>query len=118
MSVPDSGSPPSVPCDEEGPVFSAPWEAQAFAIAVVLHERGQFTWKEFTAQLAGEIAAAKERGEADDGRRYYEYWLTALERLVAQKGLVLADELAKRKAEWDRAARETPHGKPIELARD
>ncbi|PYV10632.1 MAG: nitrile hydratase accessory protein, partial [Acidobacteria bacterium] len=96
MSVPDSGSPPSVPCDEEGPVFSAPWEAQAFAIAVVLHERGQFTWKEFTAQLAGEIAAAKERGEADDGRRYYEYWLTALERIVAQKGLVLADELAKR----------------------
>ena len=67
MSVPDSGSPPSVPRDEEGPVFSAPWEAQAFAIAVMLHERGQFTWKEFTAQLAGEIAAAKERGEADDG---------------------------------------------------
>jgi len=115
MSVPDSGSPPSVPRDEEGPVFSAPWEAQAFAMAVVLHERGQFTWKEFTAQLAGEIAAAKERGEADDGRRYYEYWLTALERIVAQKGLVLADELAKRKREWDRAARATPHGKPIEL---
>jgi hypothetical protein len=31
------------------------------------------------------------------------------------KGLVAGDELRRRKAEWDAAARATPHGKPIEL---
>jgi nitrile hydratase accessory protein len=76
-----------------------------------------FSWKEWTERLSAEIAAAAARGEPDDGTRYYEYWLTALERLVTDKGLVLADELAVRRDEWDRAARATPHGHPIELAR-
>ncbi len=96
-------------------MFSEPWEAQAFAMAVRLHERGCFTWKEWAARLADEIAAAKARGEVDDGRRYYHYWLAALEKLVAEKRLVTADELAARKDAWDRAARATPHGQPIEL---
>ena len=106
---------PAIPRDDEGPVFRAPWEAQAFAMAVRLHERGAFTWTEWAARLADEIAAARARGEVDDGRRYYHYWLATLEKLVAEKPLVPADELARRKDEWDRAARETPHGKPIEL---
>ena len=108
---------PRIPRDAEGPVFRAPWEAQAFAMAVRLHERGHFTWKEWAARLADEIAAARDRGEADDGSRYYYFWLSALEKLVADKRLVMADELAARKDEWDRAARETPHGQPIELKR-
>jgi len=106
---------PAIPRDADGPVFRAPWEAQAFAMAVTLHERGHFTWKEWAARLADEIAAAKTRGETDDGSRYYYYWLAALEKLVAEKRLIAADELAVRKDEWDRAARETPHGQPIEL---
>jgi nitrile hydratase accessory protein len=106
---------PAIPRDAGGPVFRAPWEAQAFAMAVMLHERGHFTWKEWAARLADEIAAATRRGEHDDGHRYYYYWLAALEKLVAEKQLIKVDELATRKDEWDRAARETPHGRPIEL---
>jgi nitrile hydratase accessory protein len=106
---------PAIPRDAEGPVFRAPWEAQAFAMAVILHERGHFTWKEWAARLADEIAAAKTHGEGDDGSRYYYFWLAALEKLVAEKRLIKTDELASRKDEWDRAARETPHGQPIEL---
>ena len=98
-------------------MFRAPWEAQAFAVAVTLHERGLFAWREFAERLSAEIGAARGRGETDDGHRYYEYWLGALEKLVADKGLVLADELRARKDEWDRAARTTPHGQPIELRR-
>lgn len=108
---------PAIPRDAGGPVFRAPWEAQAFAMAVMLHERGHFTWKEWAGRLADEIAAAKARGEPDDGTRYYYFWLSALEKLVADKGLVLQDELAARKDAWDRAARATPHGRPIELPR-
>jgi len=88
---------PAIPRDAEGPVFRAPWEAQAFGMAVMLHERGHFTWKEWAERLAGEIAAAQARGESDDGTRYYYFWLAALERLVADKRLVLEDELATRK---------------------
>jgi nitrile hydratase accessory protein len=106
---------PSIPRDAEGPVFRAPWEAQAFAMAVLLHQRGHFTWTEWAARLAEEIAHAKAHGDEDDGSRYYYFWLSALEKLVADKRLILSDELATRKDEWDRAARETPHGQPIVL---
>jgi nitrile hydratase accessory protein len=96
-------------------VFRAPWEAQAFGMAVMLHERGHFTWTEWAAQLAEEIAAARTRGETDDGKRYYHYWLAALEKLVAAKRIVLADELHARREAWEEAARNTPHGQPIVL---
>ena len=117
MTAPDLSALPAIPRDDEGPVFRAPWEAQAFGMAVALHERGCFAWKEFVRYLTDEIGAAKARGEADDGSRYYEYWLTALEKLVAAKGLVSHPELLERKDEWDRAARATPHGRPIVLQR-
>ena len=115
MTAPDLSALPAIPRDDDGPVFRAPWEAQAFGMAVALHERGCFAWKEFVRYLTDEIGAAKARGESDDGSRYYEYWLTALEKLVAAKGLVLTPELLARKDEWDEAARTTPHGKPIVL---
>jgi len=115
IPAPDLEALPAIPRDAEGPVFRAPWEAQAFGMAVALHESGCFTWKEWASFLAEEIAAARARGEPDDGSRYYEYWLAALEKIVAGKGLIAASELAMRKDEWDRAARETPHGQPIAL---
>src|SRR4029077_17776937 len=60
-------------------------------------------------------AAAGARGEPDDGTRYYEHWLAALEILLAGKKLIPGQELERRVDEWDAAARATPHGKPIEL---
>ncbi len=108
---------PALPRDQAGPVFKAPWEAQAFAMTVSLHARGVFTWREWADALAAELAAAASRGEPDDGRRYYEHWLAALEKLVARKKLIPGQELERRVDEWDAAARSTPHGKPIELPR-
>jgi nitrile hydratase accessory protein len=108
----DLGALPALPRDDEGPVFRAPWEAQAFGMTLALYERGLFTWKEWAERLSVEIAATRDR---DDGSRYYEMWLAALEKLVADKGLVLDAELAHRRDEWAQAAAETPHGKPIEL---
>ena len=116
-----SESPPHVTGlvrDDEGrPVFKAPWEAQAFAMAVKLHETGAFTWPEWSARLAEEIQRAQTAGDADLGDTYYLHWLAALEGLVADKGLVGVAELKRRKNEWAEAARTTAHGKPIELRR-
>jgi nitrile hydratase accessory protein len=106
---------PSLPRDAGGPVFAEPWEAQAFALAVKLSEQGHFTWKEWAAALAEELKAAVNRGEPDDGSRYYQHWLAALERLVAAKGLSDPVALLARKEAWAEAYRHTPHGKPVEL---
>jgi nitrile hydratase accessory protein len=116
MSVDHVSQSPGIRRDQDGPVFRAPWEAHVFGLTVVLFERGCFTWKEWTEALTSEIAAARERGEKDgDGARYYEYWLAALEKVVAGKGLATVEAMSQRKQEWDRAARATPHGQPIVL---
>jgi nitrile hydratase accessory protein len=109
---------PRLPRDEVdggGPVFAEPWQAQAFALAVKLSAAGHFTWKEWAAALADQLKAASDRGEPDDGSRYYEHWVAALERLVAVKGLSSPAEMLERKEAWADAYRHTPHGKPIEL---
>jgi len=108
---------PRLPRDEGGPVFAEPWQAQAFALAVRLSAQGHFSWKEWAAALADELKAAADRGEPDDGSRYYYYhWLAALERLVAAKRLSDPAAMLARKEEWAGAYRRTPHGKPVELA--
>jgi nitrile hydratase accessory protein len=85
----------ALPGDAEGPVFAAPWEAQAFALVVRLFEQGHYTWPEWVEYLSAEIAAAKKSPERPQA--YYEQWLAAAEKLVAAKGLASADELAARK---------------------
>jgi nitrile hydratase accessory protein len=105
----------SIPRDDDGPVFREPWEAQAFAIALALHERGLFTWSEWAATIADEIKRAQAAGDPDTGQTYYRHWLNTLERLVAEKGVTDRNTLARYRDAWDHAADRTPHGKPIEL---
>jgi hypothetical protein len=65
--------------------------------------------------LADELKLAVERGEPDDGSRYYQHWLAALERLVVARRLSDPATLLARKEAWAEAYRHTPHGKPVEL---
>ena len=109
---------PSIPSDDEGPVFREPWEAQAFAMTLALHERGLFTWPQWAATLADEIKRAQAAGDSDTGGTYYQHWLNALERLVAEKGVTDPATLARYQHAWDHAADRTPHGQPIELRPD
>jgi nitrile hydratase accessory protein len=106
---------PSIPCDSEGPVFHEPWEAQAFAMTLALHERKVFTWQEWAATLSDEIKKAQAAGDPDTGETYYMHWLNALERIVAEKGVADAQTLHRYFHAWDHAADRTPHGQPIEL---
>jgi nitrile hydratase accessory protein len=106
---------PRIPRDEGGPIFAEPWQAEAFALAVRLSAQGHFTWKKWASVLSDELKAAATRGEADDGSRYYHCWLTALERLVVEKGLSDPTSLLERKQAWAEAYRRTPHGKPVQL---
>ena len=92
-------------------MFAEPWQAQAFAMAVRLHEQGVFEWTDWAAELSRQIAAA---GPADTSD-YYLHWLATLEVIVTDRGLMSTPELADRKAAWQRAAESTPHGQPITL---
>ena len=104
-----------LPRDDDGPVFREPWEAQAFAMALSLHERGLFSWNEWAAALADEIKIAQAGGDPDTGTTYYRHWLATLEKLVAAKGLATLETQHRYRDAWDHAADRTPHGKPIEL---
>jgi nitrile hydratase accessory protein len=105
----------NLPRDDDGPVFREPWEAQAFAMALSLHERGLFTWKEWAAALAEEIKIAQANGDPDTGATYYRHWLATLEKLIAAKGVATLETQHRYRNAWDHAADRTPHGSPIEL---
>ena len=104
-----------IPQGDDGPVFREPWEAQAFAMALSLHERGLFTWNEWAATLADEIKRAQASGDPDTGETYYRHWLATLERLIAAKGVASLETQHRYRDAWDHAADRTPHGSPIEL---
>ena len=101
--------------DLDRPQFREPWEAQAFALVLSLHQSGAFTWKQWAACLSETITKAQAAGDPDTGESYYQHWLTALETLTASNQLVSVSELSLRQQAWRDAVARTPHGQPIEL---
>ncbi len=106
------------PQEDGKPVFAEPWQAQVFAMALALHQRGLFTWQEWADRLGGEIKAAQARGDPDLGDTYYDHWLATLENILVERSVLTAVGLLARRDAWDRAARATPHGEPIVLGRE
>jgi nitrile hydratase accessory protein len=99
----------------EGPDFTEPWQAEAFALAVLLNRQGLFSWSEWAAALGVELHRPEAAVDASD---YYHRWLTALEKLLAGKKLADSETVLALSAAWQRAARATPHGTPISLDND
>jgi len=102
-----AGAPGAAPGHVAEPVFAAPWEAQAFALAVALQERGLVTPGEWAAALGAEV-------ERDPQAPYYRQWLAALEAVVDGKGLADRATLERCRTAWAQAAERTPHGRPVE----
>ncbi|WP_354491589.1 nitrile hydratase accessory protein [Mesorhizobium robiniae] len=104
-----------LPAGVDAPVFAEPWQAEAFAMTVALHDKGLFSWSEWADALSAEV---KKPGAASDGHDYYEHWLAALENLLSAKGVAGKGDVDTLAAAWERAAHATPHGKPILLEND
>lgn len=104
-------------CGSE-PTFEAPWQAQAFALAVALNANGLFTWPEWAECFSTVIREAEPEMGIASQEHYYLHWLTALERISARKGLTDLQALDHRYEAWERATHATPHGEPIELRND
>ncbi len=105
MTLPDAC--PFPPRDADGePIFTEPWQAKAFALTVHLHEKGAFTWADWSAALARECAGPTP---------YFQAWVRALESLLADRGLAEPARVESVAGAWRRAAEATPHGQPIRL---
>lgn len=105
-SVLDVDGPAAPPRSNGELVFGAPWESRAFGLAVALHAGGRFGWEDFRRQLIAAIADWERAHDGEEPWSYYRCWLTALERVLAQRGLVVTGEVEARAVEL--AAR--PHG--------
>jgi nitrile hydratase accessory protein len=101
VAAPDA---PAAPPRSNGElVFEEPWESRAFGVAVALHDAGIVDFETFRARLVREIGAwESEHGPVDPGYRYYERWLTALERTLLETGLVDATRVEAARASLER----------------
>jgi len=108
---------PAIPKDEGGPVFAAPWEARVFAMTLKAHDAGLFSWNEWAETLGTELHKDDDLPLGTTAPGYYDHWLSAFERLLTQKGIAAGSVLSDLKQAWENAAKSTPHGEPIELAR-
>jgi nitrile hydratase accessory protein len=82
-----------LPNNANARVFHAPWQAQAFAMAVQLQRQELFSPGEWAEQLGNCIRDAQARGDADLGDTYYDHWIVALEVLLTSKGLISRQSL-------------------------
>jgi nitrile hydratase accessory protein len=100
------GSPGTPPRANGRLCFEAPWERQAFGMALSLSKAGYFEWASFQGNLIGAIKAWEQTHALDDPSwDYYECWLTALETTFLESGLATATELSTALT----ALAETPH---------
>lgn len=99
----------------DGPPFSEPWQARAFALAVHLYQSGQFAWSEWVETFSWQITAFPARAGECTNDTYYRQWLGALEEIMAAKGLVDPAASRTRQGEWRIAYLNTPHGQPVSL---
>ena len=105
-----------MPAEQSDVAFAEPWQARAFAIAVIASSQGCFTWSEWTHVLGRELRLASDPDPRTEGARYFDCWLSALQSLLLVKGAVGQAELHERKHAWEDAYRRTPHGKPVSLS--
>jgi nitrile hydratase accessory protein len=113
--APDTTIPESLR-DRSDPAFAEPWQARAFALAILASKQGCFTWTEWTHALALELRQASQPDSQSGGRSYFDCWLRALQALLVGKGAVASSELSERRRAWEVAYRQTPHGLPVSLS--
>lgn len=107
----DAAGPAAPPRDNGELTFGAPWEGQAFGLALALQESGQIDWEDFRQRLIAEISSWQAAHEGASEWSYYGCWLSALEQLVGERGLVGGGDLRAR-AELLAARPPDHHGPP------
>lgn len=97
------------------PVFNEPWHAQALALTMHLAKRGVFTWDEWVGAFIPEVREHPQTASEDVNAAYFRQWLSALEKLLAARGLCMPERVHEYVEIWRRAYLNTAHGAPIEF---
>jgi hypothetical protein len=71
----------SLPRSNGTPVFEAPWQARAHALAVLSVEASGCAWDDFRCHLIAAI-------DDDDHRPYWDSWVIALDAFIAECGVL------------------------------
>ena len=87
-------------------LFQEPWQGRLFAMTILLHQDGLFSWDEFQEELIQVIGRWDAVNDKTGQYEYYEHFSEALNTLLNKKNIVDKNELAKRTVEY--ASR--PHG--------
>ncbi|WP_321793560.1 nitrile hydratase accessory protein [Burkholderia pyrrocinia] len=108
--------PTTHPIPETGAaVFEQPWQAQAFALIVHLHQAGFFPWADWVQTFSDVITTAPARPDESINDAYYRQWIAGMEQMVARLGLTEVESITHRTDEWRQAYLNTPHGEPVAL---
>lgn len=78
-------------------------------MTVALNEAGRFTWSEWAA-----VFGPKVQNVGADG--YWQAWSEAFVALLEQLRIAETADIQTLTDQWQAAARQTPHGQPIELS--
>ena len=102
--------------EESNPVFSIPWQADAFVTAVSLSHNGLYRWSEWVENFSSVISTYPQQENETSEEAYYRQWLLSLENMLNQKNIFSTSEIDTRTEKWRRAYLNTPHGHPVELS--
>jgi len=103
---------------DNGPAFSAPWQAEAFALTMQLSRAGHFAWAEWVGVFSSEITTSPQEEGEDTNTAYYRQWLQALEKIIGYRGMTTDDEVADYQEHWRRSYFHTEHGKPVNFRKE
>ncbi len=92
------GSPEEAPPRKAGHLhFDREWEKLAFGMAIALSKQGHYEWEEFRQMLISTIGEWEATHQLDDPEwDYYQCWLTALEKMSVEAGVLKESELEDR----------------------
>lgn len=83
-----------LPRDNGELVFEEPWQGRALAMGIAVLQRTGASWEDFRGHLVPAIAASPQEAESTAATAYYSAWLSALDALLAERGLL--DPAARR----------------------
>ncbi|MCF6320635.1 MAG: nitrile hydratase accessory protein [Rhizobiaceae bacterium] len=107
---------PEDPLVPPKPAFEEPWHAQVLALAAAMVKAKIFTPGQWATALGNELKKAQANNAPDSDNTYYQAALSALEKLSQNEAGLESEELLQRKLAWERAYKNTPHGKPVLLS--
>ena len=95
--------------------FTSPWQAELFAIAILLCDAGHLNRAELSDAVERAISSASPANSRTAEDECFTAALRTLESAMADRGIAIGREIDSAQGEWREAYLATPHGAPVRL---